>query len=145
MGIIYVLQFFWIFVFGLLIISTFILTVFWKMCVSTQVQDYHQCIDLTQFSKYTTSITWILHLINSKLNFWCEKNKNFCFRFPISTIYPYWIFKDMWNSRNKVFLQRFCWKIRVYVYDGYFWCNFDIDKFGKNYLFKVHEFPRKIK
>lgn len=52
MGIIYLLQFFWIFVLGFLVIATFIMTVFWKMCSSTQVQDYHQCIDLTQFRMY---------------------------------------------------------------------------------------------
>lgn len=93
MGIIYILQFFWIFVFGLLIVSTFILTVFWKMCVSTQVQDYHQCIDLTQFSKYTTSInTLMLHLINSMLNSCYEYKIKFYvldFLFPQSTRIEY--------------------------------------------------------
>lgn len=52
MGIIYILQFFWIFVFGFLIIATFVMTVFWNLCSSKQVQDYHQCIDLTQFRMY---------------------------------------------------------------------------------------------
>lgn len=61
------------------------------MCVSTQVQDYHQCIDLTQFSKYTTSIiTWMLYSINSMLNSWYEKK--ICvldFLFPQSTRIEY--------------------------------------------------------
>jgi len=65
------------------------------MCVSTQVQDYHQCIDLTQFSKYTTSInTWMLHLINSMLNSCYEYNSYIkcCvldFLFPQSTRIEY--------------------------------------------------------
>ncbi|VVC33946.1 Myelin proteolipid protein PLP [Cinara cedri] len=49
MGIVYIIKFFWILVLGFLIIATFILTVFWKMCSSSQVQEKHQCIDLTQF------------------------------------------------------------------------------------------------
>lgn len=59
MGIIYTLQFFWIFIFGFLIIAAFIMTVFWKMCSSTQVQVNHQCIDLTQFCKYILCIPYI--------------------------------------------------------------------------------------
>lgn len=58
MGIVYILQFFWIFIFVVLIIATFIMTVFWNLCTSVQVQEYHQCIDLTQFCTYTQ---FILH------------------------------------------------------------------------------------
>ncbi|XP_001952193.2 neuronal membrane glycoprotein M6-a [Acyrthosiphon pisum] len=75
MGIIYVLQFFWIFVFGLLIVSTFILTVFWKMCVSTQVQDYHQCIDLTQFNflfPQSTRIEYLKICEIREIKFFCR-------------------------------------------------------------------------
>ncbi|XP_050529407.1 neuronal membrane glycoprotein M6-a [Daktulosphaira vitifoliae] len=49
MGIIYLLQFFWVTIFGFLTILTFLMTVFWQLCASSPVQDQHQCIDLKQF------------------------------------------------------------------------------------------------
>jgi len=33
----------------------------------------------------------------------------------------------------------------MYVYDGYFWCNFDTYKSGKNYFFNPCEFSKNIK
>lgn len=53
MGILYILQLFWFVAFGFIIIATFILTVFWNICSSPQIEVHHQCIDLTQFCMYT--------------------------------------------------------------------------------------------
>ncbi|CAO1435118.1 unnamed protein product [Diamesa serratosioi] len=50
MTITYILQIVWIIILCLLSITTFVFTLFWKMCSKTEVQTHRTCIDLTQFN-----------------------------------------------------------------------------------------------
>lgn len=53
MTITYILQLFWLLIFAFLVVTTFIFTMFWFLCSNPRVTELNQCIDLTQFSKYS--------------------------------------------------------------------------------------------
>lgn len=53
MTIIYILQLAWLLIFAFLVITTLIFTIFWNLCSNPRVQSLDDCIDFTQFSKFS--------------------------------------------------------------------------------------------
>ncbi|XP_008487064.1 uncharacterized protein LOC103523823, partial [Diaphorina citri] len=49
MGITYILQLFWIIMLCVLVLITFVFTVFWQLCSNPLVHTENHCIDFTQF------------------------------------------------------------------------------------------------
>jgi len=75
MGIIYIIQFLWIFVFAAMIILTFTITIFWYVCTSSNVENNHQCIDLTQFHfifPQSTRIEYLKICESRDIKFFCR-------------------------------------------------------------------------
>lgn len=75
MGIIYMMQFLWIFIFSVMTIITFTMTIFWYMCTSTNVENNHQCIDLTQFHflfPQSTRIEYLKICETRDIKFFCR-------------------------------------------------------------------------
>lgn len=53
MTIIYILQIVWLLIFAFLVITTLIFTIFWGLCSNPRVQSLDECINFTQFSKFS--------------------------------------------------------------------------------------------
>lgn len=109
MTITYILQLAWIVIFAFLVITTFIVTVFWGLCNDEpQVQ---KCIDLTQFSKFQwkeKKTHWQLLITNKTTIF--DFLMFFFFRIHVSRQREDWRPKNLRYQSSEIVLSRLRWK-----------------------------------
>lgn len=60
MGITYVLNIVWILILCFLVIVTFVYTMFWNLCSEVSIETNRNCIDLTQFRKFSFAMSILL-------------------------------------------------------------------------------------
>lgn len=108
MTITYILQLAWIVIFAFLVITTFIVTVFWGLCNDEpQVQ---KCIDLTQFSKFQwkEKNPLITSHYQQNNNLWFSNV--FFFRIHVSRQREDWRPKNLRYQSSEIVLSRLRWK-----------------------------------
>lgn len=104
----YILKIVWIVILCFLSIVTFVFTLFWKMCLKTEVQTHRTCIDLTQFSG--------LRQI-SAFDLWLTL-KFHLFRLPLPSGSARGGHESVRGVRSESFLQRRCGESWSYVHPG---------------------------